>query len=135
MARTLHNEALNNYKIEVENEEIVPISENEFNKINNLYHFVKNSNHFYDKKREKTVARKEKQLLSGDYLYHFNKNWLKKELLVTNSNTLLDICKNNELLYDIYLSYLNKKKQEKHYEALNSMLGDMPNEEELTTIY
>lgn len=105
------------------------LSEDEFNSINNLYHFKKNKDIYYDYKRNKLVATKIKSILEDKFMYNFNLSWLKTEIYSTNSITLLDIVKNNSLLHNIYEKYLAKKKIEKHYEALDAMIEELPDEE------
>lgn len=121
-----------NDKIVVSIDKYGLLSEDEFNSINNLYHFKKNKDVYYDYKRNKTVATKIKSILEDKFMYNFNLSWLKTEIYSTNSTTLLDIVKNNSLLHNIYEGYLAKKKTEKHYEALDAMTKELPDEEGFT---
>lgn len=105
------------------------LSEYEFNSINNLYHFKKIKDTYYDYKRNKVVATKIKSILEDKFMYNFNLSWLKTEIYSTNSTTLLNIVKNNSLLHNIYESYLAKKKTEKHFEALDAIIEELPDEE------
>ena len=117
----------------IENDEYCIIDEEQFNKINSLYKFNKRGNHYIDYKRNKSVATEMKSLLDPNKkIYNFSYNWLKKELLCTNSQTLLDIVKNDPQFASIEEAYVNKKKREKRYLPLNDFtaLNFEPNQEE-----
>ena len=104
----------------IENDEWCLIDEEAFNKINSLYKFMRRNNVYTDLKRNKIVATSQKSILDDNKkIYNFSYNWLKKELLCTNSQTLLDIVKNDPQFTSIEEAYINKKKREKKYLPLN----------------
>lgn len=114
MVKNKNNDIYQQPQVIVTSDTIVNISDEEFNKINNLYHFVKKGNSYYDKKRNKTVNTRHKSMFNDGFVNNFSKNWLKTELFSTKSQTLLNIVKNNPLLFDIYKSYCDKIKNEKY---------------------
>ena len=104
----------------VENDSQIVLTEEQFEKIYKLYRFIRKNNYYYDTKRGKLVAKRYKSLLDPNISkYNFNYNWIKKEVLCTESKTLLNIVQNDPMLFSIYESYLEKKKKEKHYLPLN----------------
>lgn len=114
MGRNKHNALYEQSQVIINPNIIVNISDEEFNKINNLYNFIKKGNQFFDKKRNKVVNTRQKSMFNEGYINNFSKNWLKTELFCTKSETLLNIVKNNPLLFDIYKSYCDKLKNEKY---------------------
>lgn len=114
MGKSRYNNLYEQSQIIITSDVIVNISDEEFNKINNLYHFIKHGDAYYDRKRNKIVNNVQKSMFNDGFLNNFSKNWLKTELFATKSQTLLNIVKNNPLLFDIYNSYLDKIKNEKY---------------------
>lgn len=114
MGKSRYNNLYEQSQIIITSDVIVNISDEEFNKINDLYHFIKRGDSYYDKKRNKIVNNVQKSMFNDGFLNNFSKNWLKTELFATKSQTLLNIVKNNPLLFDIYNSYLDKIKNEKY---------------------
>lgn len=104
---------LSYYQVSNENDSLIEISIDDFNKINQLYKFIHNKGIYFDKKRNKIVAKLKKNLLNNKDYYTFSKNWLRDELISTNSSLLLDIIKNNIHCYDIFTEYNNKKLKDK----------------------
>ncbi len=133
------NEEINNFiKVSIENEFYELLTEEEFNKINNLYKFMKIRNNFYDRKRNKVVCSLIKGYLSNENSYKFSLNWLKKELFCTNSKTLLDVVKNNPKLLKIKAEYDHKLLMDRN-KLLNSLqkyvnLGENVHEEGLEEV-
>jgi len=114
MGKNKHNKLFEQSQVIITSDVIVNISDEEFNKINNLYHFIKKGNQYFDRKRNKVVNTIQKSMFNDGILNNFSKNWLKTELFCTKSQTLLNIVKNNPLLFDIYKSYCDKIKNEKY---------------------
>lgn len=101
-----------NVRISDEIENSVLISEKDFEQLKNLYKFVyiPNCKAFFDKKWKKIVAKQTNFFENSDIM--FNKDWIIKELYRSGSNTLINLCKNNIELKDIYNRYCEVKKKE-----------------------
>ena len=133
MTRTTNKDMFDKIQqVVVENDESIVLDAEQFDEIYKLYKFMKKSNYYYDRKRGRMVARMFKSLLDPNISkYYFSYNWLKKEVLCTESKTLLNIVKNDPTLFSIYESYLEKKKREKHYLSLNDFSAlNFANEDE-----
>lgn len=114
MGKNKHNALYEQSQIIIENDNYVNISEEDLQELDNLYHFIKKGNQYFDRKRNKVVNTRQNSILYDGIMNNFSKNWLKKELFCTKSQTILKIVKNNPLLFDIYKSYCDKLASEKY---------------------
>lgn len=114
MGKNKHNALLEQAQIIIESDNYINISDEDLKELDNLYHFIKKDNHYFDRKRNKIVCTSQKSLLYDGIINNFSKNWLKKELFCTKSHTILKIVKNNPLLFDIYKAFCDKITSEKY---------------------
>lgn len=101
-----------NVKISDEIENSALISEKDFEQLKNLYKFVYISEYkaFFDRKWKKVVAKQTDFFKNSDMI--INKDWIITELFRTGSTTIMNLCKNNIELNDIYNKYCKAKKKE-----------------------
>lgn len=103
-------------KISLDIEDPILITKQELDDINRVYNFtyIPKMGLYYDKKWNKSVAKKIQNRITDDISIYFSKSWIKNELFRTNTPLLLKFCYNNAQCLDIY----NKYKEKKYVEAM-----------------
>ena len=94
----------------IENSVLIP--ENDFRELQSIYKFVyiPDMRAYFDRKWKKVVAKQTKYFKNTDIM--LNKDWIITELYRTGSKTLLQLCKTNVELNDVYYRYCEAKKKE-----------------------
>lgn len=94
----------------IENSVLIP--ENDFRELQSIYKFVyiPTIRAYFDRKWKKVVAKQTKYFNNSDIM--LNKDWIITELYRTGSKTLLQLCKTNVELNDVYYRYCEAKKKE-----------------------
>lgn len=90
----------------------VLIPEQDFRELQCIYRFVyiPSMRAYFDRKWKKVVAKQTKFFKNSDIM--LNKDWIITELYRTGSKTLLQLCKTNVELNDVYYRYCEAKKKE-----------------------
>lgn len=112
-------------------ENAVLTNQKEFLKLQKIYNFMPVSQDFsfIDKKWKMCVAKVIKNhIIGNDYDILFNKDWLRQELFRTNSETVLNFCKNNIQCTDLYQEFMNIKNREKNILKSSLQIRDFEHE-------